>query len=412
MIPEGWAATTIGQHADVLTGFAFKSAEYTTDAQDVKLLRGDNIAPHRLRWRDVKRFPIGRAAEVVRYQLRTGDFVVAMDRTWLPSGVKIAEVTDADLPCLLVQRVARLRAKDTLQQGLMKQFFSGHHFDQYVQAVQTETAVPHISPADLRDYPVLLPPLPEQRRIAKILSTWDRAIETVEALIANARAQKKALMQSLLTGKHRLPGFSGQWTEKSLDELFTFRRGQGLSKAAVTPDGIRPCILYGELYTRYPEVIESVVGRTSSNEGFYSKVGDVLIPASTTTTGIDLANATALLESDVLLSGDINVLRTKDIKQSAPFFAYLLTHTMKYKIASRAQGITIIHLYGSDLKPLKVLVPEPDEQHAIADVIIAADKKIGGLQSQLKAIRQEKSALMQQLLTGKRRVKVDEREDA
>jgi type I restriction enzyme, S subunit len=264
----------------------------------------------------------------------------------------------------------------------------------------------------LRGLMILLPPLPEQRRIADILSTWDRAIETVNALITNTRAQKKALMQSLLTGKHRLPGFSGQWTEKSLDELFTFRRGQGLSKAAVTPDGIRPCILYGELYTRYPEVIESVVGRTNSNEGFYSKVGDVLIPASTTTTGIDLANATALLESDVLLSGDINVLRTKDIKQSAPFFAYLLTHTMKYKIASRAQGITIIHLYGSDLKPLKVLVPEPDEQHAIADVIMAADKKIGGLQSQLKAIRQEKSALMQQLLTGKRRVKMAESEAA
>lgn len=159
-------------------------------------------------------------------------------------------------------------------------------------------------------------------------------------------------------------------------------------------------------------MIREIVGRTNANDGFPSKGGDVLIPASTTTTGIDLANATAILESDVLLSGDINILRPKNTKQSAPFFAYLLTHILKHKIASRAQGITIVHLYGAHLKPLTVTIPDVEEQHAIASIIMDADDEILRLEAQLAALRQEKAALMQQLLTGKRRVKLPESEAA
>lgn len=155
----------------------------------------------------------------------------------------------------------------------------------------------------------------------------------------------QALMQQLFTGRKRLPGYDAPWSERALEDIFQFKKGAGLSKEAVTSDGVKPCILYGELYTRYPEVIREVVGHTNANDGVPSKSGDILVPASTTTTGIDLANATAILESDVLLSGDINILRPKDPKQSAPFFAYLLTHLLKQKIASRAQGITIVHLY-------------------------------------------------------------------
>lgn len=282
------------------------------------------------------------------------------------------------------------------------------HFD--VSKLRSKGGQPLVSQEPIYAQIFAFPPLEEQGSIVRAITTWDRAIETMEALISNARAQKKALMQSLLTGKHRLSGFSGEWTEKTLDTVFQFLKGQGLSKDSVTEEGVFPCILYGELYTRYPEVIGDVVGRTNANDGALSLAGDVLIPASTTTTGIDLANATALLQSDVRLSGDINILRPKDAKQSAPFFAYLLTHIKRLEIASRAQGSTVVHLYGSALQPLVVRIPESEEQHAIAAIVMDADEQISELETQLNALRQEKSALMQQLLTGKRRVKVSEKE--
>ncbi|EAQ32831.1 restriction endonuclease subunit S [Idiomarina baltica] len=260
---------------------------------------------------------------------------------------------------------------------------------------------------------VLAPPFSEQQKIAQILSTWDKAITTTEQLLANSQQQKKALMQQLLTGKKRLLDengvrFGGEWECFTLNDLFTFKRGKGLSKSDISTTGKNRCVLYGELYTRYAEVIDNVNSRTDKNEAELSESGDILIPSSTTTSGIDLANATAILENGVLLGGDINILRPRS-KLSSQFMAHVLTHIKRYEIASLAQGITIIHLYGSDLKKLKVWIPRKlDEQIKISQVLSAIDKASLKLQIKLDILKQEKKSLMQQLLTGKRRVKVDE----
>lgn len=389
MIPEGWTATTIGQHADVLTGFAFKSVDYTSNEHDVKLLRGDNVAPHRLRWRDVKRFPKDRSAEVSRYQLRAGDFVVAMDRTWLPSGVKIAEVAEADLPCLLVQRVARLRAKGTLHQGLMKQFFSGHQFDQHVQAVQTETAVPHISPADLRDYPIKLPPLPEQRRIAEILSTWDRAIGTVEALIANARAQKKALMQSLLTGKRRLPGFSGRASVVSLSDVARIETGSSNREDSLDIGDFT-------FFDRSTDVRRSDRYLFDAEAIIIGGEGQEFTPKYFVGK-FDLHQRAYALHS---------------FKNACGRYIFYAAHHNRHLLLRYAVGSTVASLRMPTFQKVKIWLPSVEEQIAIAEHLTLADNGLDRLSTQLTALRQEKSALMQQLLTGKRRVKVDEREAA
>ena len=270
-----------------------------------------------------------------------------------------------------------------------------------------------LNKAALEKLPVLVPPLPEQNKIAQILSTWDKAITTTEQLLVTAKQQKKALMQQLLTGKKRLlvdngVRFSGEWKEQALEHLYSFKKGKGLSKGSIISTGVNKCILYGELYTKYPEVIRNVYSRTDSNEGLLSLFGDILIPCSTTTNGIDLANATAVNEDGLLLGGDINVLRPKE-ELDAIFMSHLLTHIKKHEIASRAQGITIIHLYGKDLKAIKVKIPSQlPEQQKISSVLTNADQEIEVLKQKFNYLKQEKKALMQQLLTGKRRVQVGE----
>jgi type I restriction enzyme S subunit len=255
---------------------------------------------------------------------------------------------------------------------------------------------------------IAVPPYAEQKKIAQILSTWDKAITATEQLLANSQQQKKALMQQLLTGKKRFSGFSGDWEKVELEKLYFFKKGKGLSKSAISESGKKKCVLYGELYTKYGEVITDVFSRTDVDDGLASLAGDILIPSSTTTSGIDLANVTAVLEDGVFLGGDINVLRPKKILD-AIFMAHLLTHIKKHDIASRAQGITIIHLYGSDLKDLRVFVPRQTlEQQKVSSVLSAADREIVALQQKLNYFKQEKKALMQQLLTGKRRVKIEE----
>ena len=259
---------------------------------------------------------------------------------------------------------------------------------------------------DFKRIPVTLPCIAEQNAIAKILSIWDQTITINEKILKCNRLQKIALTQQLLTGKYRFPEFKQKWQNTLLNDIYSFKKGKDLSKSDLVEEGTR-CILYGELYTKYDEVISIVHSKTKSEAGLISRSGDILIPASTTTSGIDLANATAVLEDGILLGGDINVLRPKKYL-NAPFMAHLLTHIKKHEIASKAQGITIIHLYGKDLQSINVLIPtDIDEQNKIATVLTNANRKIQTLQAKITCLKQEKKALMQQLLTGKRRVKVD-----
>jgi type I restriction enzyme, S subunit len=168
----------IGHTCEISTGFPFKSNGYCAKSDSIKLLRGDNIAQGSLRWEGVKRWnpeSLDRSVEA-KYSLRSGDVVVAMDRPWIEAGLKFAAIQESDLPCLLVQRVARLRAGASVDQGFLKYVVSDCAFSAHVLAVQTGTAVPRISSKQIAEYEFAAPPLEEQKAIAHILGTLDDKI--------------------------------------------------------------------------------------------------------------------------------------------------------------------------------------------------------------------------------------------
>lgn len=257
--------------------------------------------------------------------------------------------------------------------------------------------------ADFLNMPIPVPPLEEQKKIAEILSLWDKAIEQKKELIAYKEKQKKGLMQALLTGKKRLNGFTDEWKTVKLGECFKFFRGEGLSKEMLDNNGKNYCILYGELYTTYSEVISDIVSKTNYTTSMLSKNGDVLIPCSTTTKAIDLATASSIKLDNILIGGDINILRPT-IEINSDFIAYYITNIIKKKIATYAQGTTIIHLYGKDIKSIKIKIPTINEQNLIINIIKNADKEIELLNKQLELYIVQKKGLMQNLLTGKVRV--------
>ena len=246
------------------------------------------------------------------------------------------------------------------------------------------------------------PPIEEQNAIANCLSTWDEAIEKQQKLIEAKEIRHKALMQKLLSGKKRLPGFTDEWKEVKLGDLFEFKKGSGLSKDLLTESG-QSCILYGELFTKYREVISEVQSFTESTTNVVSQAGDILLPGSTTTTGIDLAKASVVLKSNVYLGGDINILRPKATLNST-FVSYLLNYEYKYQISAMAQGITIIHLYGKDLKHIKISIPAVKEQEDIVDILEDSISEILIEKQKVDQLKEQKKALMQKLLTGKVRL--------
>lgn len=174
-----WSKASLGEVVDLLTGFPFKSAEFSDDPTNPRLLRGDNVVQGAFRWDGVKHWPKDRVEGLASYSLRAGDVIVAMDRPWIEAGLKRAMVRDSDVPALLVQRVSRLRAADddVLDQGFLRYLIDDPTFTEYILAVQTGTSVPHISGAQIKGYEFDLPPLPEQRAIARVLGGLDDKIE-------------------------------------------------------------------------------------------------------------------------------------------------------------------------------------------------------------------------------------------
>ena len=394
MVPNGWIHTTFEKHIDCLTGYAFKSSNYSDSSSDIKLLRGDNIEPGSLRWRDAKYWSINQLDGLERYQLNKGDFVIALDRTWISSGLKVAEVRSEDLPCLLVQRVIRVRAKKTLEQGLLRQYFSGHKFEQYVKSVQTATAVPHISPNDIKEFPLLLPPLAEQQKIAQILSTWDQAISATEKLLENSQQQKKALMQQLLTGKKRLLDENGvrfhdEWNQVLVSEICHIGRGRVISKTEIEENkGTFPVYSSQTLHN-------GVMGYLNS----YDFDGEVV---TWTTDGVN-AGTVFYRTGKFNCTNVCGTLTPKKSSIDLKFLAFSLSReTYKYVSHTLANPKLMNGVMGT----ISLKIPSFKEQQKIAKIILVADKEIETLQKKLDCLKQEKKALMQQLLTGKKRVKV------
>ncbi|WP_185269160.1 restriction endonuclease subunit S [Elizabethkingia anophelis] len=181
----------------------------------------------------------------------------------------------------------------------------------------------------------------------------------------------------------RFPEFTEEWETKKLGEIATFSKGKGISKSDIEEDGIIECIRYGELYTHYREVINEIKSKTNVNPStlVLSEKNDVIIPASGETT-IDIATASCVLKSGIALGGDLNIIKTNN---NGIFLSYYLNSKKKMEIANLSQGISVVHLYSSQLASLSLSLPKLNEQNRISSFLALLDERI---QTQNKIIEQ------------------------
>ena len=173
----------------------------------------------------------------------------------------------------------------------------------------------------------------------------------------------------------RFPEFTEEWKETKLGKIAEITKGSGISKDRLSEYG-SPCILYGELYTKYKsEIINEVYSRTELDSSLLvkSKANDVIIPCSGET-AIDISTARCVPFNNILLGGDLNIIRLKN--NDGGFFAYQLNGTRKKDIARVAQGVSVVHLYGENLKHIRVYHPAIEEQKKIARLLSLIDERI------------------------------------
>jgi len=243
----------------------------------------------------------------------------------------------------------------------------------------------------------------EQRAIAKALSDVDALLMGLDRLIAKKRNIKQAVMQQLLTGQTRLPGFQGEWEVKHLGDVATFHKGRGLPKSSLTPYGAEPCIHYGELFTHYPEDIETICSRTNDSAGaFRSAANDVLMPTSDVTPR-GLAKASCVQLDGVILGGDILVIRCDSKLVFGAFLSYTIRH-QEAQVLQLVTGTTVFHLYGRDMAKLVLSLPSVEEQIAIVRALTDMASELTALEARRDKTRAVKQGVMQELLTGKTRL--------
>ncbi|POZ63060.1 restriction endonuclease subunit S [Chromobacterium alticapitis] len=274
-----------------------------------------------------------------------------------------------------------------------------------LDSLATQNAQKNINLQILKPFQLLVPPVNEQKEIAQILSTWDQAIATAERLLDLARQQKKALMQQLLTGEKRFPGFEGEWKVVKLGSIFsrvTTRNG-GQSENVVTISGQQGLIRQDEYFNR------TVASETLDNY-FLLKKGQFAYNKSYSI-GYPMGAIKRLNRYDDGVVTTLYIcfaLAAKDKADSNFFEHYFESGLLNRGLTQiayeggRAHGL--LNVKPADFFDLKVPLPALAEQVKIAAILTLADQEIQTLQSQLDGLKQEKKALMQQLLTGKRRV--------
>ena len=211
-LPAGWGWARLGSVMETTVGFAFKSAEFVSTG-GVRLLRGDNIEPGRLRWADARYWPLERANEFTELMLAAGEIIIAMDRPVISSGLKVARVRQTDLPCLLVQRVARIKEQPGICTDFAYASINQNRFVNHCLGHQTGTQLPHISEAQIRSYPIPLCSLAEQEQISAELDAKLSEADQLDQTLATALQQADALRQSILK-----KAFHGQLVKQDKNE--------------------------------------------------------------------------------------------------------------------------------------------------------------------------------------------------
>ena len=204
-VPEDWEVLRLGRLIALTVGFPFKSDGFTQSDGDMRLLRGVNVAPGRVRWEDVVRWPASDVARFAEYRLQVGDITLGMDRPVIGGGIRVAAVAQSDVPSLLLQRVARIRPKQRLLGEFALGLLGGRRFSDYLVPIFTGVSVPHLSPEQIGAFPLALPSIAEQVRIVEYLRSGvdvlHASVERAHEEIALLGEYRTRLIADVVTGR-------------------------------------------------------------------------------------------------------------------------------------------------------------------------------------------------------------------
>lgn len=393
MLPEGWKETTLNNILEKIIDYRGKSVPKSTAG--IQLITAKNIKFGFLDFTDKEFISEDSYADwAVRGIPKLGDILFTTEAP-LGNVCKYPEFGQY----VIGQRVLCLRPK--INSDLLFHILLSEDTQNKIKISATGSTALGIKSSELKKISICYPEKEyEQEKIAAILSIWDKAISTTDALLANSRQQKKALMQQLLTGKRRLPGFTGEWkvvrAGSVLHEEGARNRGSKITrvlsvtnqKGFVLPEEQFSKRVASDNIENYKIIKRGQFGYNPSrlNVGSFGRLDTF---------------------EEGILSPLYVIFSIKDEYIDSDFFlAWMHSGETRQRIKGSTQGSVRESVSFNALASFPLNLPPLDEQRAIAAVLDAADREIVLLEQKAACLREEKKALMQQLLTGKRRVRL------
>ncbi len=380
-IPEEWKAKPLVQVAFVQTGIA-KGAKPPSDPVECPYLRVANVQDGYLDLSDVQRIPVQKD-NIERYRLRRNDLLL-IEGNGNPANLGRCAIWSGQVnDCVHQNHIFVVRTKETQIdfRFLALQVHSARGRYYFISCSKSSSGLATLNSTQLKAFPILLPPLPEQRAIAAVLSVWDQAIEKTERLIQAKEKRFKGLLQSLIN-----PTDKTGWRKVKLGNLFgntlVVEKGRAIIKGD-TQSGRIPVVAGGQTYAYY------------HNEATHHHAC-ITISASGAYAGF------VWFHDYPIWASDCNVIYATE--GSTCFFYYALK-SLQHQIFALQAGGAQPHVYAKDLKNLIISVPGPDEQKRIAETLNLAQQEIDLLKKLAEKQKLQKRGLMQKLLTGEWRVK-------
>ena len=390
MVPKGWMLLQVSDICKLQNGNSFKPHEW--DTKGLPIIRIQNL-------NGSGNYNYFSGVPQDKWLVEPGQLLFSWAGT---KGVSFGPFIWNGPKGVLNQHIYKVFANENVHEHWL--YLALLHITQKIeaQAHGFKSTLLHVQKKDIDNQFVLTPPVAEQKKIAQILSTWNKAISVTEKLLANSQQQKKALMQQLLTGKKRLLDengvrFSGEWCTCTLSEVAHIIMGSSPKSEAYNDNGLGLPLIQGNADIKCrvscPRVYTSDITKECTP-------GDILLSVRAP------VGTVALSQHKACIGRGISAIKSKRKMSQSFLYQWFLWFEPKWCYLS--QGSTFESINSDDIKTLKLSVPNFEEQQKIAAVLSAADTEISTLEKKLACLRDEKKALMQQLLTGKRRVKVDE----
>ncbi|WP_417585689.1 restriction endonuclease subunit S [Nitrincola sp.] len=399
MLPESWGVMRLDDISEkVMVGIASAATHAYSDS-GIRMLRNLNIKEGWIDDSDILYVNSSYEKAFRNKRLKQGDILTV--RTGYPGVSAVVPMKYEGAQCFtsLITRLDQHKAFP----DFVCRYINSEYGKKFITSGEAGGAQKNVNAGMLKRMVIPLPPIPEQKKIAQILSTWDNVISATEQLLENSQQRKKALMQQLLTGKKRLPGFEGEWNVNKLEAVMKRIYGGGTPPREDIScwNGDLPWVTVKDL------VSDRITGAQEhiSDEGLRNSAANIVEKGNVIIATRMAVGRVVTCSVDVAINQDLKAIIPNE--KAVPDYIFYWFKYKESEISKLGTGSTVKGIQLSDLKKLTFLTPPISEQKKIAEILTTADKEIDALQKRLGHLKQEKKALMQQLLTGKRRVQVD-----